>query len=158
MKSSRGYRRSTFPFGCLERMAAARPGAPRVGSRDLTLADHREDLIAAYDLSRRAHRLEAEARANQSFDPSMVLLDNIIEVFDLLQTCEVKQSMTLHSVMAISPRSSRKDDWNGKRPPAMAAARSRKPRWVDTNGLLARNFGRGPLLVNGPKPPSASRF
>ncbi len=37
-------------------------------------------------------------------------------------------------------------------------ARSRKPRWVETNGLLARNFGRGPLLVNGPKPPSASRF
>jgi hypothetical protein len=33
-----------------------------------------------------------------------------------------------------------------------------EPRWVDTNGLLARNFGRGPLLVNGPKPPSASRF
>jgi hypothetical protein len=45
---------------------------------DLTLSDHREDLIAANDLSRRAHRLEAEARANQSFDPSMVLLDNII--------------------------------------------------------------------------------
>jgi hypothetical protein len=45
---------------------------------DLTLADHREDLIAAYDLSRRAHRLEAEAWANQSFDPSMVLLDDIV--------------------------------------------------------------------------------
>ena len=26
----------------------------------------------------------------------------------------------------------------------MAAARSWKPRSVDTNGLLARNFGRGP--------------
>jgi len=30
----------------------------------------------------------------------------------------------------------------------MAAARSRKPRWADTNGLLARNFGQGPLQVN----------
>jgi len=29
----------------------------------------------------------------------------------------------------------------------MAAARSRKPRWADTNGLLARNFGQGPLQV-----------
>jgi hypothetical protein len=28
----------------------------------------------------------------------------------------------------------------------------------DTNGLLARNFGQGPLQVNRPKPPSASRF
>jgi len=30
--------------------------------------------------------------------------------------------------------------------------------WADTNGLLAANFGQGPLQVNRPKPPSASRF
>src|ERR1039458_8178692 len=40
----------------------------------------------------------------------------------------------------------------------MAAARSWRPRWVDTNGLLAPNFGQGPLPVSRPKPPSALRF
>src|ERR1039458_7352886 len=37
----------------------------------------------------------------------------------------------------------------------MAAARSWRPRRVDTNGLLAPNFGQGPLPVSRPKPPLA---
>jgi hypothetical protein len=40
----------------------------------------------------------------------------------------------------------------------MAADRWLRPRLVDTNGLLAPNFGQGRLPDNRPKSPSVSRF
>jgi len=64
---------------------------------DLTFADHRKDLITGNDGSGRAHRLEAKTRPNQPLDPTMILLNNIVEILDLAQARKARHlSRFLH--------------------------------------------------------------
>src|SRR6266581_3103699 len=52
---------------------------------DLSLPDHVHDLIPLQRSPRRFHGKEAHPRLDEPFDEAMVLLDQIIEVFDLSQ-------------------------------------------------------------------------
>jgi hypothetical protein len=51
--------------------------------RDLTLADHRHDLVAGEGTSSRRKAREAQARTNQTLHSPMVLLNDVVQVLGL---------------------------------------------------------------------------
>ena len=51
--------------------------------RGLAFANHVHEFDAGKDCLRRAKRLEAEHRPGDAFDGTVILLHNIVEVFDL---------------------------------------------------------------------------
>jgi hypothetical protein len=53
--------------------------------RSLPLSDHRHCLKSRQCSSRRLETAEAKPWSGQPFDASMILLDDVIEVFDLTQ-------------------------------------------------------------------------
>src|SRR4051794_41377496 len=70
---------------------------PPANVPNLSLSDHRHPLVASQRSSRRWQTAKAQPRPDQAFDAPMVLLDDVVEVFDLAQAREAPQlTLALH--------------------------------------------------------------
>src|SRR3954463_433491 len=64
---------------------------------NLPLSDHRHSLVTGQRSSRGWQATEAETRPDQALDAPMVLLNDVVEVFDLAQPGEAPQlTLALH--------------------------------------------------------------
>ena len=67
------------------------PHIPTADVVNLPLSDHRHHFVASKCPSGRGQATEAEPRSHQPFDPAMILLDDVVQVFALAQPREAPQ-------------------------------------------------------------------